>query len=205
MAQADGATPAKKPVVPWFAAMAASLLGIAVGLEYGDIDDPLLSRALLALPILFLVKAGLNAAHNVGRLGPRGRASRAYLVRMLIVSVAYVGAVFAASALIDEGDPVTPLSIAIAIVPGLAIAGYFYAMGRFLVEQQDEFMRMLMVRQTLVATAVAFSAASIYGFLENFGQVPHLDAYWWPITFFFGLGLGALVNKLTFGTYGEGC
>jgi len=50
------------------------------------------------------------------------------------------------------------------------------------------------------------SLDSIYGFLENFGLVGHIDAFYIAILWFVGLGVGALVNRLTLGASGsEGC
>ncbi len=86
-----------------------------------------------------------------------------------------------------------------AILPALPIIGIFGAMGRYLIEEQDEYVRMLMVRQSLWASAFALSLATVWGFLENFGLVAHVDAYYIAIVWFFGLGLGALMNKLTLG------
>ena len=51
---------------------------------------------------------------------------------------------------------------------------------------------MLMVRQTLWATGFALSVATIWGFLENFDLVGHVDAYYVAVLWFVGLGLGAL-------------
>lgn len=193
----------KRPVIIWFVLFFAALIAMAGTLDYLDIDDPVLANAMMLIPMVFLVKAGLNAAHNAQRHGNRGTPQANYLKRMLVVSLLYLGSLFAATTMIDEGDPITPLSIAIAIVPGLAVAGYFWAIARLIIEMKDEFLKMLQVRQALIATGISLSAASIWGFLESFEQVPHIDAYWWPITWFFGLGVGALVNKLTYGTIGE--
>lgn len=196
-------TATRKPVGIWFAAFAATLVTMLVAAKLLDIQDPLIANGMVLFSMIFLVKAGLNAAANAASAGESGAAQRNYLRRMLAVSLTYVGSLFAASALIADGDPVTPLSVTVAIVPGLAVAGYFYAIGKYLFEQQDEFLRMLMVRQALVATGLAFSLASVWGFLESFGQVPHLDAFWWPIVWFFGLGLGAAANKLQYDSLGE--
>jgi hypothetical protein len=87
-----------------------------------------------------------------------------------------------------------------AILPALPIIGIFGAMGRYLVEEQDEYVRMLMVRQSLWASGFALSVATVWGFLENFNLVDHVDAYSVAIVWFFGLGVGAVMNKLTLGT-----
>ena len=67
------------------------------------------------------------------------------------------------------------LTYFVAVLPALPIIGIFAAIGRYLVEEQDEYVRMLMVRQTLWASGIALSLATIWGFLENFGVVGHVD------------------------------
>jgi hypothetical protein len=90
-----------------------------------------------------------------------------------------------------------PIAYVAAVLPALPIIGIFGAIGRYLIEEQDEYVRMLMVRQTLWASGFALSLATIWGFLESFDLVQHVDAYYIAIVWFFGLGLGACINKLT--------
>ncbi|MEO8546802.1 MAG: hypothetical protein ABI422_00400 [Sphingomicrobium sp.] len=89
------------------------------------------------------------------------------------------------------------LAYVIAVLPALPIIGIFAAIGRYLVEEQDEYVRMLMVRKTLWASGFALSLATIWGFLESFGLAGHVDAYYIAVAWFFGLGLGGVINKLT--------
>jgi hypothetical protein len=90
----------------------------------------------------------------------------------------------------------------VAALPALPIIGIFFAMGRYLVEEQDEYVRMLMIRQALWASGFALSAATIWGFLESFDVVGHIDAYYIAVIWFGGLGVGSLINKLTVGDGG---
>jgi len=90
-----------------------------------------------------------------------------------------------------------------AALPALPIIGIFAAIGRYLVEEQDEYVRMLMVRQTLWASGFALSGATIWGFLESFNLVGHVETYYVSILWFGGLGLGACINKLTLGSSGR--
>ncbi|MEP5937792.1 MAG: hypothetical protein ABJ239_05660 [Erythrobacter sp.] len=124
-------------------------------------------------------------------------------MRMVMVSLAYLGSLFLASELIEKGEEITLIAIALAIIPGVAVSGYFWAIGSLIIEQKDEFQRLLIVRQALIATAIALSLAAIWGFLENFELVQHIDSYWWPVVWFFGLGIGAIVNKVQLGSFGE--
>lgn len=89
-----------------------------------------------------------------------------------------------------------PTAYCAAVVPALLILGIFFAVGRYLVEEQDEYLRMLMVRQTLVATAIALSFATVWGFLTSADLAPRLDAYWIAVVWFGGLGAGDCFNRL---------
>jgi hypothetical protein len=133
---------------------------------------------------------------------PRTAAWKRYNWRIIWLSVLYaaflIGAVYGFKHKFIPG----PLQYPVAILPALPIIGIFAAMGRYLVEEPDEYVRMLMVRQSLWATAFALSAATIWGFLSNFGLVGHADGYWVAVAWFFGLGIGGLVNKLTLGSAG---
>lgn len=133
----------------------------------------------------------------------RSEAQRRYLKRTILITLFYLGSVVAASVLIDKQAPPTALTFVLATIPGLAIAAIFWSVGRLIVEERDEFLRMLIVRQSLIATGFALSLASVWGFLEAYGVAPHIDAYWVAILWFAGLGIGAVANKLRFGTYGE--
>jgi len=92
-----------------------------------------------------------------------------------------------------------------AVLPALPIIGVFGAIGLYLVEEQDEYVRMLMVRQSLWASGFALSIATVWGFLESFDLVNHVDAYYIAVLWFGGLGFGACVNKLTIGSAAGQC
>ncbi len=71
----------------------------------------------------------------------------------------------------------------------------FFAIGRYLVEETDEYLRMLMVCQTLVATGFALSLSTLWGFLNSFDLAPRIDSYYVAVVWFAGLGIGSCVNK----------
>ena len=90
----------------------------------------------------------------------------------------------------------------VAVLPAIPIIGIFAAMGRYLVEERDEYVRTLRVRQMLWASGFALSCATVWGFLDNFGLVGHADGYWVVVAWYFGLGIGGIANKLTLGDGG---
>ena len=86
-------------------------------------------------------------------------------------------------------------------LPGLAVIGIFWAFARLLIEETDEYRRLLLVGQSLVATAFTLSVATVWGFLENFRLVPHVDAFYIAILWFIGLGIGSVFNRFSFGAH----
>lgn len=126
-----------------------------------------------------------------------------YLVRIGIAMVIYLSSLFAAEIFIEDRGLSGWPAYVLAALPGLSFAAVFWIFVRLIVEERDEFFRMLYVRQLLVATGLALTAAAIWGFLETYMPVPHVRAFWWPTIWCFGLGFGAVYNKVTMGTYGE--
>jgi hypothetical protein len=125
--------------------------------------------------------------------------NRRVIALSLVYAVALLGAVYAFNHHLLSG----PIAYVAAILPALPIIGIFGAIGLYLVEEQDEYVRMLMVRQTLWASGFALSIATIWGFLESFELVQHVESYYVAVLWFGGLGLGACANKLTLGRGAE--
>lgn len=129
---------------------------------------------------------------------------RRYILRILFTTGLYIAFLSVALRLIERGGVTGVPAYLLAALPGLAIIGMFWAIGRLLIEMKDEYLRMLLVRQTLIATAFALSIASVWGFLELFDLVPHVPAFYLAVLWFAGLGVGQLYNRVTLGP-GGGC
>jgi hypothetical protein len=132
-------------------------------------------------------------------------AIRRYVIRLASLMVVYLISLFAAVYVFRHDLISGPLAYALAILPALPIIGVFWAVMRLLVEEPDEFIRLLHVRMSLFATGFCLTIMTIWEFLQNFDLVPPGNggfgaAFFW----FIGLGFGALYNKLTLGTTG-GC
>jgi hypothetical protein len=130
-------------------------------------------------------------------------AQRRYNRSALLLCAAYALILFGVISFFKNSSPTGVSAYAAAILPALPIIGVFVAMGRYLSDEQDEYIRMLTVRQTLWATGFALSVATIWGFLENFDRVGHVDAYYIAVLWFGGLGIGSCMNRLTLGSSGQ--
>jgi drug/metabolite transporter (DMT)-like permease len=129
-------------------------------------------------------------------MSERNPAQRRYGKRVLGLSLAYAGALIGVGLVFRDSQPTGPVAFALALLPALPLVGIFLAMGRYLVEEQDEYLRSVVVRQSLVASGFMLIVTTCWGFLQSFGQLPHADFYWAAILWFGGLGLGSCVNRL---------
>lgn len=155
---------------------------------------------LTLLPVA-LVLTSIATSFRKGAGSPK--AAHRYLGRMAIVMAFYLVTLFLAEHWIDNEGLTGPLAVFLALLPGLSFSGVVWIFGGLIVEEKDEFYRMLFVRQGLVATAISFTLAAVWGFLETYDQVEPVAAFWWPTIWCFGLGIGAIFNKIKYGTYGE--
>ena len=132
----------------------------------------------------------------------RTRAWTRYNIRVIWLSLLYGASLL--PAVYGFKHHLVPDSVAyiVEVLPALPIIGLFIAIGRYLIEEQDEYVRMLMVRQTLWASGSTMSAATVYGFLQNFGLIGTVDGYWIVVIWYVGMGVGGIVNKLTLGDGG---
>lgn len=130
-------------------------------------------------------------------MGAHNPAHRRYVMRVAGFMIAYLLTLLLAKWMVKRDLADGALLWALAMLPTLPIIGVFWAVGRLLVEESDEYLRARLVRQCLFATAFTLVIATMWGFLENFGLVEHVDAYVTAFLWFVGLGLAALADHLT--------
>lgn len=127
---------------------------------------------------------------------PKSPAQCRYSQRVLMLSIVYVVLLLPAVYLLNRHLVAGAAAFAVGVLPALPVAGFFIVFGVYLVEERDEYLRLLATRQSLIATGAAMVAATVWGFLEGFELLPHMVGYAWPLVWFAGLGLGTCVNKL---------
>ena len=130
-------------------------------------------------------------------------ATHRYLLRMALTMAFYLITLAVAEHFIDGRGLTGPMAAFLAFLPGLSFAGVVWVFGGLIVEETDEFFRMLYIRQGLIATGISFTLAAIWGFLETYRIVEPVAAFWWPTIWCIGLGVGAVFNKVKYGVFGE--
>jgi hypothetical protein len=120
-----------------------------------------------------------------------------YYRRVILLTVIYVVLLIATIYLFLRSLPHGPIAYVAALLPAMPLSGTFLVLGRYMAEETDEYLRMLMIRQSLIATGFMLSVATAWGFLEGFGLVPHVVAYYASALWFAGLWIGWGYNILT--------
>lgn len=128
-------------------------------------------------------------------------AKRRYNWRVVVLSLIYAILLVAAVHLFKHHVVRGPLAWIVGILPALPIVGIFAAIGVYIVEETDEYLRMLLIRQTLYASGITLSVVTVWGFLESFGLVGHVESYNASVLWFAGLGIGTVINRITEGTW----
>ncbi len=179
----------------WAAAFVIAF--IAMGLALNQIRPPMwLQLPLMLLPMLLMIPY-LRAYERRARM--RGSLSTAlirYNRRFGWWSVAYVVLLFLAIYANKASHPLGLLAWPVAILPALAVLGMVWTMARYILEEDDEYLRQRQIMAGLIATGITLSTATIWGFFELFQLVPHIQMFWIFPLWAIGLGLGQMVLKV---------
>ena len=119
-----------------------------------------------------------------------------YVRRVVPTMTLYVALICAAPFVIHWLRATGPLLWLLAVLPALPLCAVFWFIGRLFADLKDEYVRMLEVRKALIATGFALSLSSIWGWLEVYGQAPHVSMYVVPVAWFVGLVIGSIANAL---------
>lgn len=151
--------------------------------------------ALFAASFLLLVPLVRSVERAQAASGCASAAMRSYNRRMILSSLAYVGLLLLGVAVASYYAPPAPVRILLAIAVALPILLMIRAMALLLREERDEYLRMRIVEQSLIATGFLLVACSLYGFLNVFDLAPRLDAYLVVPVWAVGLGIGRLFQR----------
>lgn len=160
-----------------------------------DIHGPWRMAFLLipAAGMLLFFKAVRCGRESGGALNP---AVRRYLNRLMGCMLTYLALLVAAQIAREVLHLSGTMLAIIGVLPALPIIGCICVIGRYLVEEQDEYLRMQAARASLIATGLLLVAASVWGFLEQGGVVRHVPASAAFMVWAIGLGAGQFWTKV---------
>lgn len=120
-------------------------------------------------------------------------AKRNHLARFWPVMALYVVAVFGVSYWFAAHPPEGILKYFLAILPALPIVGVFFVLGRYLIEETDEFIRLRQMISLLLGIGLTLSFCVVWGFLEIYARVPSIGLFNVVWGFFLSYGIGSAI------------
>lgn len=120
---------------------------------------------------------------------------RRYTARLLLFMGSYVAILTGGLAFGRNGaEHAQATLIGLALVSAFPIIGVFWAIFRLLVEVDDEYQRLLFVKQTLLATALTLVIVTVWQFLQVYGVVA-TGPQWMAAIWFGMLGVAAPIVR----------
>ncbi|MDK2760854.1 MAG: hypothetical protein KYX64_05785 [Sphingopyxis sp.] len=176
----------------WAAAFALAMAAIAFA-EYRGLLGGWRSLPFVAVAALLLIPMTRAANNRQAAAGALSPATRRYNRRMLIWSLGYVLCLGMAMTIKNYFDPQGPLLWGIAVLPSVPMVYFVWTLARYIVEEDDEYLRYRQTSAALVGLALVLLAGTLWGFMETFGVVPHVPAWWVVPVWAIGLGLGQAI------------
>ena len=101
-------------------------------------------------------------------------AGRRYILRFLTPMAVYA-LVFFVAAPVSRTTASVAVRVAIALVLAGAVIAAIAAIGRYLVEEEDEYLRMRVAQAVIMATGLTLSVCTLWGYLAAVRVVPDLS------------------------------
>ena len=148
------------------------------------------SIAIMIVATLVLMRGAERRTRALGCGSPAmARYGRRMMISSMVYMVTFLGATYAYKAFHISG----PALWAAAFASSLGIIGMIWAMARLIAEETDEYLRFRTIKAALFAIAAALVVTTVWGFLEQFGLVPHVPSWAVMPVFAIMLGLGNFV------------
>lgn len=121
---------------------------------------------------------------------------RRYVWRVALAMTAYLILLFATVTLFRTDPPTGPIAYAVAVLPAIPILFVFRAIGLLIVETEDEYQRMLLIKQTLLGTGLTLAVATVWQFLVNFDLAAEPQGFGIAVLWFIMWGVAAGIVRV---------
>lgn len=125
-------------------------------------------------------------------------AQKRYRARFGVAMAAYVVTIVAVSLAFKHLNPTGALAYVLAVLPSLPIIGVIAAIGLYIAEEKDEFVRNTLVESMLWGIGVTCAVTSIWGLLEIYLKVPHLWVFLVGPIFCFTYGMANVLIRMRY-------
>jgi hypothetical protein len=101
---------------------------------------------------------------------------RRYMLRFTVAMAGYVAVLLAVDYAIRGGlAPPKPWLYLVAVAPAVPVAAVVVIVLRYLLEEEDEYQRMLSIKAYVLATGLTLTVCTGWGFLQDFAGLPQIS------------------------------
>ncbi len=179
-----------------WAGLAIGTAAVIFGLKSAGAIDQGTATLLATIPLVLMLALYRSIRRARACDGHVNRAASRYLFGIMATSFAYVLGLGIAMWTFRNLDPSVGLTWLLAMLPIVPILAMIYVMGRYVVEERDEYLRHRAIMASLVGLGFVLAIGSFWGFLETFELVPHVPGWWAVPIWALGMGLGQAWQSL---------
>jgi hypothetical protein len=172
----------------WVGLFLASVAAV-VGLKVSGAIEGGTAYLLFLVPTVLLVPLYRATQRCERAKGSSSPAVVRYNRGALMSSLAYVLGLGVAMWVWRNLEPSTEVTWLLAMLPIVPVLAFVYVMGRYIVEEADEYLRHRATMASLVGLGLVLAFGSFWGFLETFELVPHVPGWWTVPVWALGMGL----------------
>ena len=164
--------------------------GILLGLKSADAINATTTYILMIIPIALMIAFFVEVRRKQD--GPHNASSAAvrYMKGIFATSMLYMLGLGIAMWVWNNVEVSVGVTWLLAMLPIAPILGMIFVMGRYVVEERDEYLRERFMRASIVGLGFVLALGSFYGFLETFELVPHIPSWWAVPIWAIGMGVG---------------
>jgi hypothetical protein len=129
---------------------------------------------------------------------PHSKAGRRYVYRLAPTMLAYVLFLFIAQSTFHHHHPIGLFAYFLAVLPALPLIGSLVIVGLYISEESDEFERSILVQSMLWGLGGALSVGTVWGFLEDFTNAPHISIFYVYLFFWIFMGISQPFIRLKY-------
>lgn len=175
---------------PWYwAGLMLASFGVIAALRMTDAVGPTTGYILIVCATLLIIPMTRSAMAHQKQTGHLSPAIVRYTRRFMFGTFGYMLGLGLAITLHERVELPDGGAFLIALLPVVPIFAMIWAIARYLVEEEDEYLRHRATMASLAGLGLVLALGSFWGFLETFEVAPHIDAWWvFPV---WAIGMGA--------------
>jgi hypothetical protein len=120
---------------------------------------------------------------------PNSKAGRRYIYRLVPTMALYLLFLFISKWMFHHLHPIGIMVYLLALLPALPLVGSLAVVGLYIAEETDDFERSIIVQSMLWGLGGALSVSTIWGFLEDFANAPHISSFYVYVFFWIFMGI----------------